>query len=635
MAPIELDHPNSNLRPLAIFAAWASTIFALTGLVGSFIYRGDASLPPSQATRHRESRRWKHIQIFGILAALSCLVAFYFEADCLILSYKVWALERGEQLPTALWGEHGIFGDDENTVELQLGRWAHDTFPMVELYDIVFEKSRRAWWSQQLLLGATAWSVFMSIEGSQLPDISYIVNYTVLIPAAGRRRNIPYLWAYNILSHLVGQSFAQNLFYLAILVTPVSFSQHKEESHPPQARKRVGASNSSTLSRGLHKAENVAENAGRSAVDRVWNGFSGLFPSKPASWVPHPALYLLPLAIDYIAIFLTSFAANTASFATIIAIHNGVLFYPLVLDRIVPEKWGTTYTSSHNAHRAYTRVFKFISVASFILYSNATLVALLDNTPDSHRHRHSMFFIHVEEHRSKLERGSTALAKVLGALNDHPAVGRAGWDVLLCGVSLVVWAAVRGLDVGGMLESSAIMSKARKEAIEKKAGQVVDGVKENASHVRDEVKTKATHAVDSAKTTATKAVNESKATATNAFNAVKQRSKRLVNSTPEEPAPTAAVKKGRGRPKGTKNSPKAKADPARRSTRQSKVESEAELDESESDDEDFEPSELLDVEGEEEMNEDTEAGALAWGLLAVGGLGVGCAGVFGSEVAGF
>ncbi|KAI9788490.1 MAG: hypothetical protein M1835_002237 [Candelina submexicana] len=615
MAPIELDHPNSNLQPLAIFAIHLTTIFILIAIIGRFIYRGNASLPPSQATRHRESRRWKHVQVFVVLAVLSCLVAFYFQTDCLMLSYKVWALERGEQLPTGLWGEHGIFGGREDAVELQLGRWAHDTFPMVELYDIVFEKSKRAWWSQQLLLGATAWSVFMSIEG--------------------RRRNIQYLWAYNILSHLVGQSFAQNLFYLAILVTPVSFQQYKEGSHPPQLHKRVGSSNSNKFSRGLQKAESVAKDAGQTTLFKVRKRFQDFFAPKPTSWVPHPGLYLVPLAVNYIAIFLTSFAANTASFITIIAIHDSFLFYPLVLDRIVPRNWGTTYSSSHDAHRAYTRVFKFISVASFVLYGKATLVAMLDNTPDSHYHRHSMLFTHLEEHRSKLERGSTALAKVLGAINDHPAVGRAGWDVLLCGISLVVWAAVRGLDVGGMLESSAIMSKARKEAIEEKAIQVVDGVKENASHVRDEVKGKATHAVESVKTTAGKAVSESKATAMNAVNAVKQRSKKIGNSIFEEPAPTTAVKKGRGRPKGTKNSPKPKSDPVHRTTRQSRNESEADLDGSESDDEDYQPNEVLDAEGEEEMGENTEAGALAWGLLAVGGLGVGSAAVFGAEVAGF
>jgi hypothetical protein len=42
----------------------------------------------------------------------------------------------------------------------------------------------------------------------------------MLLAIEGRRRNIPYLWAYLSLAHLVNLSFAQNLFYLALLLAP-------------------------------------------------------------------------------------------------------------------------------------------------------------------------------------------------------------------------------------------------------------------------------------------------------------------------------------------------------------------------------------------------------------------------------
>jgi len=65
----------------------------------------------------------------------------------------------------------------------------------------VAEKARRAWWGEQLDLSMIAWSMLLAIEG--------------------RRRKIPHLWAFMTLAHAVSLSLAQNLFYVAMLLTPV------------------------------------------------------------------------------------------------------------------------------------------------------------------------------------------------------------------------------------------------------------------------------------------------------------------------------------------------------------------------------------------------------------------------------
>lgn len=46
------------------------------------------------------------------------------------------------------------------------------------------------------------------------------------------------------------------------------------------------------------------------------------------------------------------------------------------------------------------------------------------------------------------------------------------------------------------------------------------------------------------------------------------------------------------------------------------------------------PPETVQDEGDEAGSDDWEVGALAWGLVAAGGLGVGSAGVFGAETTG-
>ena len=51
------------------------------------------------------------------------------------------------------------------------------------------------------------------------------------------------------------------------------------------------------------------------------------------------------------------------------------------------------------------------------------------------------------------------------------------------------------------------------------------------------------------------------------------------------------------------------------------------------DDASYEPTESEQMEeGDEDVEEDWEAGALAWGLITTGGLGTGSAGVYGAEI---
>jgi len=51
------------------------------------------------------------------------------------------------------------------------------------------------------------------------------------------------------------------------------------------------------------------------------------------------------------------------------------------------------------------------------------------------------------------------------------------------------------------------------------------------------------------------------------------------------------------------------------------------------DDTSYQPTESEEIEeGDEDVEEDWETGALAWGLITVGGLGKGSAGIYGAEI---
>ena len=164
MAPIEPDLFFSSLKAIAIFAGYLMTAAGLTGLVVyPNIYVAYRNLPPSQATRTASSKRARHMQLFACLAATSLAVTWCHLYRYLVLSYRVWAHHMDEPLPTGLWTRRGILGQEPTG--LALGRWLQDTPLFVDGWEIVTERSRRFWWSQQIFLLAAPWSIFIGLEG--------------------------------------------------------------------------------------------------------------------------------------------------------------------------------------------------------------------------------------------------------------------------------------------------------------------------------------------------------------------------------------------------------------------------------------------------------------------------------------
>ena len=166
MAPIEPDLSNSNFQPLTIFSSYFALATGLTLFISrNVLYGAFKSLPPSQATRIRASNRQKHIILFSGLAVASLGVTWWHLFGFFSLSYRNWAHVMDQDVPERIYGERGIWGD--GATGLALGRWLTDTELFRDIWEIAVEKSRRYWWSQQIILGAAAWSVFLGIEGKE------------------------------------------------------------------------------------------------------------------------------------------------------------------------------------------------------------------------------------------------------------------------------------------------------------------------------------------------------------------------------------------------------------------------------------------------------------------------------------
>ena len=357
---------------------------------------------------------------------------------------------------------------------------------------------------------------------------------------------------------MVSISFAQNLFCLAVLLTPVPLSN--EGSH--HIVNYVDSTAKVTPSKALRFSSDTR--GGLSRFERIRNSIKTYFAPKPLLWTPHPLLHLVPLTITFVCVFLLPFVVGSSFLMPLLSIPYLHCYLHVLIPWIIPTGWGQSYASSKNAQRTYSQLFKFIAIMSLLLHLKATVVALLDNTPESYRHRHSILFFKRDEQRSALQRGSTAVSKVFGAINDHPAVAYAGWDVLLCGVTAIIWATVRGLDAQAMLE--VCVPFYRRRLNEKNGNSVANGAKPRR------------------------------------HSQIKGSSKSSSTYTPIKRKP-----------------PKSNATGS---------------------EDDFIPQDTeeettdLSIEGEEDVKEDPEAGALAWGLTALGGLGAGSASVWGAEVSG-
>ncbi|KAH8164660.1 hypothetical protein CIB48_g3590 [Xylaria polymorpha] len=372
------------------------------------LYTSYKLLGPVSSTRSRTHQRRRFVPVFLVLAVTALSVATYHSVKSAILSYDTWAYEHGLDLTQRLLGEDGNYITDGKTLtERHIANWLSDTLVYNDVLEIVAEKTRRFWWGQQVDLGTTAFSLMLATEG--------------------RRRNIPLLTAFLALAHLVNLSFAQNLFFLALLLAPSplhSVNTYSKFPDPPLPRS-------------------------------IWTRLrAGLVLPKPNGWVPDVRFFYAAITLSFGLTLILPYTAGTSDFTKVAILARASTFLPVFIPKIIPTHWGTVERRPHGAYESLTRLFKFLSAASFALHAKTSIVALLSNTPNPYYHRHSALLPWDVEERSRWERSTTALGKILGSTSDHPAVAAVGWDVFLSMLSLGLWAAVRAINARDMLSSS-------------------------------------------------------------------------------------------------------------------------------------------------------------------------------------
>lgn len=207
--------------------------------------------------------------------------------------------------------------------------------------------------------------------------------------------------------------------------------------------------------------------------------------TKSETFLPHPAFYISLLVANYAAIFFIPYAANTPSFMSVALLSKVLPFSYLVLPYIIPESWATVNNNPHAHHKTYNTLFQSISLFSALLHLKSTVDALSYSTAVAYNHRHTLLRPFMNDHLSAKNRFAVPLNRLLTAITEHPAVSAAGCDMLLSGLSLGIWAAIRGLDEHNMITSILPSAKIQgmAEEVAEDVGEEVASIKEEAEAV--------------------------------------------------------------------------------------------------------------------------------------------------------
>jgi hypothetical protein len=184
----------TNYLGAAIF--WLYIVFALvfTGKTLQTLYTLYTT-----TYKTKESKHTKQIWLFSVLALLSFATLSTTMLNVLIQSFnqKTPLLQQSpswEDLPQAIW------------------HWSTTSSLFTDFAEGLVQDSARFFWAQTALLATLSTVIYMGTEG--------------------RQRQIPDLWTFFALSQILPISFAQNLFYVALLLTS---PETEEENQPPSS----------------------------------------------------------------------------------------------------------------------------------------------------------------------------------------------------------------------------------------------------------------------------------------------------------------------------------------------------------------------------------------------------------------
>ncbi|KAL8736250.1 MAG: hypothetical protein Q9166_000405 [cf. Caloplaca sp. 2 TL-2023] len=304
MASIETSTESAhNVVGAIIFVGYVLAALFLSTLIVIDLYQAYSS--PSSSSSNKAKHGFDQSQIFIAFAILSFSTLSYHMLNYLIYSYQSWATSKHfEDLP-GLHTSINVFNLQRVRFHIaQVWQWLTESTLFQNFAETVCKNSANFCWTQQALLVTMASALFISIEGS--------------------RRQIPHLWAYLAIGQILPISFAQNLFFVAIILYPISDS------------------------------------------------------SKPTQ-IPNLVSQCLPIAAYYIFLYRAPLTVGKPGFLYVIVFMRTLLLCPFIFRNPLFQPLGSRTSATKNIHSGYSASYIMVLLGSAILFVRQTTQALSEN----------------------------------------------------------------------------------------------------------------------------------------------------------------------------------------------------------------------------------------------------------------
>ena len=232
-----------------------------------------------------------------------------------------------------------------------------------------------------------------------------------------------------LLGQIVAISFAMNLFFLAILLSPDP-RLLKTGITPPK--------------RSEHQDRGTDSDLGSDGPGLVIEQKHTRLQESPgeSTWIPWKILYTIPLLLTFASIRLIPDSVHTSYFLPLLAAPHILPFIPVIVHDVAPRSWGREQASTMSMDEQYVAVYRLMMWCDCWLYRWVTGIVLLDvNVAGSN-------FVHLLNDSYSGHSGDEPWPNVLRIrrlvmeLFSHPAVSSVGWDVILCWLSAIVWLSI-------------------------------------------------------------------------------------------------------------------------------------------------------------------------------------------------
>ncbi|EKV12112.1 hypothetical protein PDIG_46480 [Penicillium digitatum PHI26] len=286
-----IGQPVQDHRSLPILTIYLTSCAALTIKILLNIYRGYHT--------HKTQSNWRRsygsqFTIFIALSILSITTTWYYMFAFFAHSYRSW---EARQSPM----QRALIEVAPHLLKWEM--WLRDSKLFREAWESVSATPARTWWSGQIFLWTIGWSLFLGVMG--------------------RRYHIPNVWMYMLLGQIVAISFAQNLFFITVIVS------------------------------------------GPSSV-----------PSTKLTWTPPVLLDLAPVVISGLGAAATPLVANTPYFMPVLAIPHLLLFVPgLLSPRLLPQGWGAYIAQPTQRYASW---YKWLFAIAVIIQARSLYSVVLD-----------------------------------------------------------------------------------------------------------------------------------------------------------------------------------------------------------------------------------------------------------------